>query len=193
MAACLDSSSPSILLPACWLRVLHAFSTQVLALLCAHSTPSCSFALVRTSHAGEVKGSHFLSIGAAAADISIVVCRPVWFLWRLCSKNQKSLEALLGEIGYTSVPRCNSRSVCGAHLALRGEILQLHELRRQVSQRSQAARGAVAPVLKRLVVWTLTLAGVFMCWPSLEKNGGLWCAKKVFRGWVDGMVCHGGP
>jgi hypothetical protein len=42
------------------------------------------------------------------------------------------LEALLGEIGYTSVPRCNSRSVCGAHLALRGEILQLHELRRQV-------------------------------------------------------------
>lgn len=50
-----------------------------------------------------------------------------------CSKSQKSLETLLTEIGYLSVPRYNSRAVCGAHLALRGEILQLHELRRQVS------------------------------------------------------------
>lgn len=51
-----------------------------------------------------------------------------------CSKSQKSLEALLTEIGYVSIPRYNSRAVCGAHLALRGEILQLHELRRQVSR-----------------------------------------------------------
>jgi hypothetical protein len=50
------------------------------------------------------------------------------------SKNQKSLEALLAEVGYSHVPKYNSRSVCGAHLALRGEILQLHELRRQVRQ-----------------------------------------------------------
>lgn len=50
-----------------------------------------------------------------------------------CSKNAKTLEALLTEIGYvTAGPRYNSRAMCGAHLALRGEILQLHELRRQV-------------------------------------------------------------
>jgi hypothetical protein len=42
------------------------------------------------------------------------------------------MEALLAEVGYGTAPRYNSRSVCGAHLALRGEILQLHELRRQV-------------------------------------------------------------
>ena len=53
-------------------------------------------------------------------------------VFTICSKSQKSLEALLAEIGYHNIPRYNSRAVCGAHLALRGEILQLHELRRQV-------------------------------------------------------------
>ena len=47
-------------------------------------------------------------------------------------KNQKALEAALSEISYTAIPRCHTRAVCGAHLALRGEVLAMVELRRQV-------------------------------------------------------------
>lgn len=38
-------------------------------------------------------------------------------------------------------PRFNSRSVCGAYLALRGEVLHLVELRRLQQARQQAQRG----------------------------------------------------
>eukprot|EP00878_Enallax_costatus_P018602 GHUV01019590.1.p2 GENE.GHUV01019590.1~~GHUV01019590.1.p2 ORF type:complete len:129 (+),score=32.72 GHUV01019590.1:1648-2034(+) len=52
-------------------------------------------------------------------------------------KNQKALEAALAEIGYNSLtfPRCHTRAVCGAHLALRGEVLAMVELRRQLQAR----------------------------------------------------------
>jgi hypothetical protein len=49
-----------------------------------------------------------------------------------CRKNQKALEAAVAEIGYAGLPRYHSRAVSGAYLALRGEILALLELRRQV-------------------------------------------------------------
>jgi hypothetical protein len=53
-----------------------------------------------------------------------------------CRKNQKALEAAVAEIGYAGLPRYHSRAVSGAYLALRGEILALLELRRQVNARS---------------------------------------------------------
>lgn len=58
-----------------------------------------------------------------------------------CRKNQKAVEAALSEIGYTSLyfPRCHTRAVCGAHLALRGEVLAMVELRRQVGDRQLSA------------------------------------------------------
>jgi hypothetical protein len=51
-----------------------------------------------------------------------------------CRKNQKALEAAVAEIGYAGLPRYHSRAVSGGYLALRGEILALLELRRQVRE-----------------------------------------------------------
>jgi hypothetical protein len=76
------------------------------------------------------------------------------------SKNQKSLEALLGEINYSTNPRYNSRAVCGAHLALRGEILQLHELRRQVSRCHDVLWGGGAHTC---TVWGSAAATIEFC------------------------------
>jgi hypothetical protein len=84
---------------------------------------------VDASWATNILWACLLSVGAAPSACSFSA-----LLLSAHRKNQKSLEALLGEINYSTNPRYNSRAVCGAHLALRGEILQLHELRRQVSR-----------------------------------------------------------
>jgi hypothetical protein len=50
------------------------------------------------------------------------------------------VEAAFAELGVPLPPRFNSRAVTGAYLAMRGEVLQLVELRRQQAARSAAQR-----------------------------------------------------
>ena len=47
-------------------------------------------------------------------------------------RNQKLVEAALTDLGYPGQPRIHTRAVAGAYLALRGEVIHMLELKRQV-------------------------------------------------------------
>lgn len=72
----------------------------------------------------------FATAAAAAADRGLPLLSLPLLLFR---RNQKALEGALAELALPPPPKHNSRSVCGAQLALRGELLAMVQLRQQVS------------------------------------------------------------
>lgn len=66
--------------------------------------------------------------------------QPAAILGAQAPRLAKAVEASFSELNVPLPPRFNSRSVCGAYLALRGEVLHLVELRRLQAARQAAQR-----------------------------------------------------